>query len=538
MTTSPSYYETQADVCVFIGEDRHLNSPPRNFSAGSFSFPFQNVKRHDDEEANKSATSNSPDLSPISTMPNRATVIENVEFLMDDERRRRNRHRTNGVPENVPLLPSLQQQEYPHAMTAAPPSPSYYYGSGYTNGYYGNGPPQQQQQPPPPPPPSHFGGYAAYPPPFPPTSPRNAAPNPVSVDYLNMSAPTTALSLDDIEQSFNVVVNQQLHPLKRITSIASNDETTSLNNAVGGYGAIYDQQPPPPSQPRPSHRRTDSKGSPNVRTGRFKTDPPKSRKRFESAVPSSSRHNRSQSGEFHKQSSFLSGEVNKHHRSLSDIKPKHGRSRSVEFQFQSQSLRNIASPGMSAGVGRPPQHRRQMSKDASIAASFSSMVSDTSHLTVVSQINKSTFFSGYNEQGKVQLNFPTSQVHLLQECKTLTHGHIYQISIPNQAYEEYHEVVTDVLMFDNEGGCGCDCAQCLACRGKTSGLPPSYYVIPVRDDLYKSVVHEICQAYTMPCGLFYCGHHEDVDRPSINIAVVIIVLLFCSMGAVAYLTKS
>ena len=33
----------------------------------------------------------------------------------------------------------------------------------------------------------------------------------------------------------------------------------------------------------------------------------------------------------------------------------------------------------------------------------------------------------------------------------------------------------------------------------------------------------------MPCGLFYCGNHENLDYPSIGIAVIGVVAIFAVM---------
>lgn len=37
---------------------------------------------------------------------------------------------------------------------------------------------------------------------------------------------------------------------------------------------------------------------------------------------------------------------------------------------------------------------------------------------------------------------------------------------------------------------------------------------------------EVIESKTMPCGLFFCGHHEDVRYPDIKIAVAIVAMAF------------
>jgi hypothetical protein len=53
-------------------------------------------------------------------------------------------------------------------------------------------------------------------------------------------------------------------------------------------------------------------------------------------------------------------------------------------------------------------------------------------------------------------------------------------------------------------------------------------------NIYKKVVGEISDAHGMPCGLFFCGHHEDVAHPSISIAMVVVAILFLSMAYIAF----
>ena len=161
-------------------------------------------------------------------------------------------------------------------------------------------------------------------------------------------------------------------------------------------------------------------------------------------------------------------------------------------------------------------------------------------MSVVTDIRKSTFFAGYNEAGFIEMDYPFSRVHLVMD-KDLPTGEILQVPVDDDVYEEYHAVTEAMLMddyVDAEHGCGCSCHMCHGCTGKRDLLPPQYYVMAVEDDLYRRLFDEACDSLQMPCGLFFCGHHEDVSRPSIGIAFAIIFTLICSMGITAYVLKA
>jgi hypothetical protein len=60
-------------------------------------------------------------------------------------------------------------------------------------------------------------------------------------------------------------------------------------------------------------------------------------------------------------------------------------------------------------------------------------------------------------------------------------------------------------------------------------LPPSYYVMAVDSDIYQRMFDEVSESMNMPCGLFYFGHHADVEYPSIAIAIVGVAVVFSLM---------
>ena len=238
-------------------------------------------------------------------------------------------------------------------------------------------------------------------------------------------------------------------------------------------------------------------------------------------------------------------------------------------------------------------------------------------MSVVSDIRKSTFYRGTNEEtGRVLLHFPTSNVHLLPlqiidrdddddddvENRdhsyginpnlpeyTLQVGHIYQVPDHPDIYEEYHRIAEDggfgfswidddydVITNDDDDSlmsdigiygsprrkmnsetihapfqhhrqtqparhCHCNCPNCTTCvhRSSTSGASllgqgTGTYCLAVEDTIYRRILDEVCASQNMPFGLFFCGHHEDVSRPSITIAVAIVVVLLGTLGTIAF----
>lgn len=102
--------------------------------------------------------------------------------------------------------------------------------------------------------------------------------------------------------------------------------------------------------------------------------------------------------------------------------------------------------------------------------------------------------------------------------------------IPAAQYEAYHlaaeELTTWEHRLDHEN------------RFKKELIPPTFYALRIDDDLYRRVLDEISSAHRMPCGLFFCGHHEDVSSPSIAIAIIVIALLLAAMGYAAFVVQS
>lgn len=212
-----------------------------------------------------------------------------------------------------------------------------------------------------------------------------------------------------------------------------------------------------------------------------------------------------------------------------------------------------------------PSHRRQGSRSRSFSAgnvkrpthrrgdSMTSIRSNMSMGSVVSNISKSEFFGGVDEKGRVQMHFPFEAVRLVMidvEQPSLRRGHLYFDGRMDDFdnFEEYHrltEGANDGIMApqwesldkpNHSQLCSCRCNNCNGCLGKKNLLPTAGYLMAVDDNIYKRILAEISEARTMPCGLYFCGHHDDVAHPSITIAVVIVTILFASLIYLAVFT--
>ena len=103
-------------------------------------------------------------------------------------------------------------------------------------------------------------------------------------------------------------------------------------------------------------------------------------------------------------------------------------------------------------------------------------------------------------------------------------------------FQDYHITIEDtaadgtVFHPPASTDCQCTCTNCENCHVRRKQLPPWYYVMAVDSDIYRRMFDEVDEAMNMPCGLFYCGHHADVDYPNIGIAVVGVVIIFAVMA--------
>jgi hypothetical protein len=119
-------------------------------------------------------------------------------------------------------------------------------------------------------------------------------------------------------------------------------------------------------------------------------------------------------------------------------------------------------------------------------------------------------------------------------------GVLYMRHVDEEQYEDYHVFNDEQSQIpwelDCDLPCQCTCLKCIGCTERNQQLAPSEYIMTVQDDLYRRVLDEISASRSMPCGCFFCGHHDDVDSPSILIAATIVFLLIAIMGIGSFLT--
>ncbi|KAL7575749.1 hypothetical protein ACA910_003080 [Epithemia clementina (nom. ined.)] len=320
-----------------------------------------------------------------------------------------------------------------------------------------------------------------------------------------------ALTIDDIEKSFNAVVSQQYPD----PSMAPSQPKILLDNFGSRPPSFASAKDDKPRHGKaPAHRRSNS----NISAGSGKHH-----------------HRRSGStGNLPPVGPSRSPAANSIHRK----KPDSVRRRSLSGTFISSN----SSTGGGSHHRRPSFSRNHSSTDLQSVGGQSV----TSHHSVVSDISKSALFQGVTEEGHVQLRFPYEAVRLISN-KNMDSGRLYMQEIPAAQYESYHLAAEELTAWehrlDHENrfkglDCTCTCTNCNGCTGKRELIPPTFYALRIDEDLYRHVLDEIAAAHQTPCGLFFCGHHEDVSSPSISIAIGIIVLLFAGMGYVAFVVQS
>ena len=132
-----------------------------------------------------------------------------------------------------------------------------------------------------------------------------------------------------------------------------------------------------------------------------------------------------------------------------------------------------------------PRHVRAQSIDASVASVTSNMI-------------KSSLFKGVTSEGRIQLQLPKDSFRILMDNE-LEPGFVYKrrlVDDEDEFFVEFHTVD------DNLDGIV-----------EEKRLPPDLYVMAVDSTLYRRMLDEVIAADSMPCGTFYCGHHEDVRHP-------------------------
>jgi hypothetical protein len=162
-----------------------------------------------------------------------------------------------------------------------------------------------------------------------------------------------------------------------------------------------------------------------------------------------------------------------------------------------------------------------------------------SEKSVVSDISRSAFYKEKTSSGKVRFHAPADRIRLVTDTD-LEAGHLYRVRADDEedGYIQYtlqSEEAGDFPLMDDDG-CGCECNACVRCQHKMEQMLLSVnYELRVPDNLYQRVLGEISDS-KQPCGIFFCGHHEDVDRPSILIAVVMVAIVFGALLAGTFLS--
>lgn len=139
------------------------------------------------------------------------------------------------------------------------------------------------------------------------------------------------------------------------------------------------------------------------------------------------------------------------------------------------------------------------------------------------------------------------RLYNVDEVPPLTRGHLYAEHPANldELYEEYHRLSEEMEMgMDQKDQPGWESLEKRSSKegatltGTILPLPPANYALAVGDDVYQRMFKEVAESRTMPCGLFFCGHHEDVRYPSIWIATTLVLVLFLGLFYLAFYTQS
>lgn len=206
-------------------------------------------------------------------------------------------------------------------------------------------------------------------------------------------------------------------------------------------------------------------------------------------------------------------------------------------------------------------------------------MADSSQVSVRSNIAKSSLFAGVDEEGRPLLYYPYEAIRLVmipdyekrerngqdrrrssydhsdedtaeqEDHLPLRIGHLYADEPTNMEdyYEDYHRVSDELEqgtaphwesldahpLRKNKKD---DIERHLTKEEKEDLLPPTNYVVAVSDDIYRRMFTEVADAQSMPCGLYFCGHHEDVHYPSAWIAATLVIILFGTLLYLSYIT--
>jgi len=168
--------------------------------------------------------------------------------------------------------------------------------------------------------------------------------------------------------------------------------------------------------------------------------------------------------------------------------------------------------------GGGPMHRRTNS-ELSTTSLASAVSVDQSVEPVVTDLSKSAMFKGATNQGVVRLQLPKDNFRLLSD-RDLETGCVYKrqlVDNEDEYFQDYHmtDEAVDLIHHPFES--------------RQKHLPPIFYVMAVNSDIYRRMFDEVSKSMSMPCGFFFCGHHEDVSYPSVMIAAVLVAIVLSLM---------
>eukprot|EP00578_Thalassiosira_sp_NH16_P024920 CAMPEP_0181101302 /NCGR_PEP_ID=MMETSP1071-20121207/13677_1 /TAXON_ID=35127 /ORGANISM="Thalassiosira sp., Strain NH16" /LENGTH=436 /DNA_ID=CAMNT_0023184135 /DNA_START=157 /DNA_END=1467 /DNA_ORIENTATION=- len=152
-------------------------------------------------------------------------------------------------------------------------------------------------------------------------------------------------------------------------------------------------------------------------------------------------------------------------------------------------------------------------------------MSDASIKSVTTDLAKSALFKGVTDTGRIQLQLPKDSFRILLDSQ-LEAGSVYKrklVDSEDDFFVEFHTV--------DDSGDPLD-----ASHEKQKRLPPDLYVMAVDSTIYRRMLDEVIASRSMPCGTFFCGHHEDVRHPDITIAALIVSLVILLLLAATVLS--
>mmetsp|Transcript_15676 Transcript_15676/g.33120 ORF Transcript_15676/g.33120 Transcript_15676/m.33120 type:complete len:444 (-) Transcript_15676:226-1557(-) len=177
----------------------------------------------------------------------------------------------------------------------------------------------------------------------------------------------------------------------------------------------------------------------------------------------------------------------------------------------------------------------ELAPDAKRATGHARTMSDASAKSVTTNLAKSSLFKGVTDTGRIQLQLPKDSFRMLMDNQ-LEAGCVYKRKLVDSEDEFFVEFHTEEdHPTDHAPHCSCVCDNCHRCHEKQKRLPPDLYVMAVDSTIYRRMLDEVIQSQTMPCGTFFCGHHEDVRHPDITIAALIVGLVFFLLLAGSFL---